>query len=145
VVASRALIDEFFTNKRIALMRSNPAKVVRGGIDEELAPKGYEVDVVYLEPGDTGRRLSDLAEPPAAAIIAVTAKESEAAVREAVAAGVPRLWLQAGCASEEAIELCEKSGIPTIHGACVMMYAEPVEGVHKFHRGIVKFFGRLAK
>jgi predicted CoA-binding protein len=144
-MASRAIIDEFLANKRIALMRPSPSKTPAAGkLDEELAPKGYEVEVVYLDREDSGRSLAELAEPVGGVVIAVPAKDSERAVREAIQAGVPRIWLQAGCASKEAIALCEESNTPTVHGACVLMYAEPVKSVHAFHRGVWKVFGKYA-
>ena len=63
-MASRAIIDEFLANKRIALMRPSPSKTPAAGkLDEELAPKGYEVEVVYLDREDSGRSLAELAEP----------------------------------------------------------------------------------
>jgi hypothetical protein len=32
-----------------------------------------------------------------------------------------------------------------VYGHCVMMYADPVQSVHAFHRWLAKSFGRLAK
>ncbi len=64
-------------------------------------------------------------------------------MQEAIDAGIPRLWLQSGSDSKEALALCEANNVPVIHGACVLMYAQPVESVHRFHRGIWKVFGKL--
>lgn len=145
-MATKAMIDDFLANKRIALMRSTPAKAVQAGkIDEELAPKGYQVDVVYLDDAEGAQTLAGLPSPVEALIIAVPAKDSARAVRAALDAGVGRIWLQAGGASQEAIQLCEGSGVPTVHGACVLMYAEPVQSVHAFHRWLAGVFGRVAK
>jgi predicted CoA-binding protein len=143
---TQAMIDEFLSHKNLALVRDSPAKPVAGAkIDEELAKKGYQVSVVYLDDAVREPRLATLAAPVEGAMIAVSRKECEKAVREAAQAGVPRLWLQNGCESKEAIALAEEEGIPTVHGACVLMYAQPVESVHGFHRWLWKTFGLLAK
>ncbi|OFV81824.1 MAG: hypothetical protein A2W26_07970, partial [Acidobacteria bacterium RBG_16_64_8] len=71
--------------------------------------------------------------------------QSEQAVREAIEANIPRVWLQRGCESKAAIELCGQEGIPLVHGECVLMYAEPVRSIHAFHRWLWKTLGLLAK
>ncbi len=144
-MASKALIDEFLSHKRLALVRPSPTQPVAGAkIDEELAPKGYSVSVVYLD-DSAAPRLSDLEQPVEGAIIAVPRDQAEKAVDEAVTAGIPRIWLQSGCDSPQAVALCEKNDVPVISKACVLMYAEPVQSVHAFHRWLWKTFGLLAK
>lgn len=143
---TQAMIDEFLSHKNLALVRTSPTKPVQGAkIDEELAKKGYQVSVVYLDDSVSEPRLSTLPVPVEGAMIAVPRKDCEKAVQEAVQAGIPRLWLQSGCDSKEAVALAEKEGIPTVQGACVLMYAQPVESVHGFHRWLWKTFGLLAK
>ncbi len=136
--------DEFLSHKRLALVRLSAGTPVMGArMDDELRPKGYEVSVVYLTAGESDATLGDIKDEVEGAIIAVPKSQCEAAVREAIQAGVPRLWLQSGCDSKEAVALCEKEGVPFVHGACVLMYAQPVQSIHAFHRWIWKVFGRL--
>jgi predicted CoA-binding protein len=145
-VPSRAMIEEFLSHKNLVLVRPSPDRPVQGAkIDEELAKKGYEVSVVYLDEATPQPRLSTLTGTPEGAIVAVPRDQCAKAVREAVEAGIPRLWLQSGCESPEAIALAQQAGLPTVHGACVLMYAEPVQSVHAFHRWLWKVFGLLAK
>jgi predicted CoA-binding protein len=145
-MSSRAMIDAFLTNHSLALVRSSPESPIRGAkIDEELGGKGYEVSVVYLDESVAEPRLTDLKDPVEGVIIAVPRDQSEKAVREAIDAKIPRVWLQNGCESKSAIELCEQNGIPVVHGECVLMYAEPVKSVHAFHRWVWKMLGRLAR
>ncbi len=145
-MATQAMIDEFLGHKKLALVRSAPTKAVAGAkIDEELKPKGYDVTVVYLSDTVTEPRLSTLKEPVEGVIIAVSKPYAEQAVKEAIAAGIPRVWIQNGCQSQAAIDLCEANGMPVVSGACVLMYAQPVQSVHAFHRWLWKRFGRLAK
>ncbi len=112
-------------------------------MDEELGKKGYTVPVVYLNtnPGDPS--IASVADAVEGAIISVPRSECAAAVQEAIDAGIPRLWLQSGCDSEEAVALCKANNVPVIHKACVLMYAQPVQSVHGFHRGLWKLFGKL--
>jgi predicted CoA-binding protein len=144
---SRAVIDEFLSHKQLALVRSSPSKPIPQGarIDLQLAAKGYSVAVVYLDESASGRRLADMKKPVEGVIVAVPRDQAEKAVREAIEANVPRVWLQSGCESEQAIAYCRQHDVPVIHGACVLMYAEPVASFHAFHRWLWKTFGLLAK
>jgi uncharacterized protein len=136
--------QEFLSHKRLALVRlSSQTPVMGAKMNEELEPKGYEVSVVYLNATETDPTLEDVSDAVEGAIIAVPKAKCEAAVKEAIEAGIPRLWLQAGCDSKEAVALCEESGVPVVHGACVLMYAQPVQSIHAFHRGVWKVFGLL--
>ena len=58
--------------------------------------------------------------------------------------GIKNIWIQQMSESEEALRELEGTDINYIHGKCIMMFSEP-DGMHKFHRGIIKFFGRLPK
>ena len=143
---SRAEIDEFLSHNELALVRLTPSKPVQGAkIDQELAAKGYRVAVVYLDESVSGPRLASLEQPVEGVIVAVPRDQAEKAVREAVEANIPRVWLQPGCESEQAIAYCRQHDVPVVHGACVLMYAEPVGSFHAFHRWLWKTFGLLAK
>ena len=145
-MASKAAIDEFLGRKRLALMRLSANTPVQGvRMDDELRPKGYEVSVVYLDESGGGPRLAEVKDQVEGVIVAVPKKECERAVKEAIAAKMPRVWLQAGCETEEAVALLERNKIAVVSGACVLMYAEPVKSFHRFHRWIWKRFGLLAK
>lgn len=145
-MATKAQIDDFLAHKNLALVRLSSLIPVRGGrIDTELGPKGYTIHVVYLDGPEGTPKLANLPGPVEGVIIAVPKDRSEQAVREAIEAGAPRIWIQNGCESQGAIDLAAKSGVPLVYGHCVMMYAEPVQSVHAFHRWLTKLFGGLAK
>jgi predicted CoA-binding protein len=135
--------QEFLSHKKLALVRLSAQSPVMGDMKKELVPKGYEVSVVYLNAGESDPTIDSARDVVEGAIISVPKSECAAAVREAIDAGIPRLWLQSGCDSKEALALCEEKGVPVIHGACVLMYAQPVQSVHSFHRAIWKVFGLL--
>lgn len=136
---------EFLSHKKLALMRLSAQTPVMGDMKKELVPKGYDVSVVYLSAGETDPTIEQVKDTVEGAIISVPRSECEKAVRQAIEAGIPRLWIQSGCDSKEALALAEEKGVPAIHGACVLMYAEPVQSVHRFHRGVWKVFGKLQK
>jgi predicted CoA-binding protein len=145
-MATAPTTEEFLSHKKLALVRLSAGSPVMGvRMDEELRPKGYDVSLVYLNTGASDAAIEDVKGKVDGAIIAVPKSECAAAVKEAIDAGIPRLWLQAGCDSKEALALCEEKGVPVIHGACVLMYAQPVKSVHAFHRGLWKLFGQLKK
>jgi predicted CoA-binding protein len=136
---------EFLGHKKLALIRLSPQTQVMGDMTKELIPKGYDISVVYLNTGETDPSIASVGDKVEGAIVSVPKSECEAAVKEAIEAGIPRLWLQAGCDSKEALAVASENNVPVVHGACVLMYAEPVQSVHRFHRGVWKMFGKLQK
>jgi predicted CoA-binding protein len=142
-MAATMTTADFLSHKKLALVRLSPQTQVMGDMKKELVTKGYEIPIVYLNTGESDPAIASVKDVVEGAIIAVPKSECAAAVREAIDAGIPRLWLQSGCDSKEAIALCEEKGVPVIRGACVMMYAPPVQSVHRFHRGIWKVCGLL--
>ncbi len=55
--------------------------------------------------------------------------------------GITQFWIQQGSQSKEVIEFCNNNQIDAIHGKCILMFAEPVSSIHKFHNAIWKWFG----
>jgi hypothetical protein len=47
---------------------------------------------------------------------------------------VSYVWMQNGADSPEAVRICNAKGIWTIHGQCILMYAQPVRSYHLLHR-----------
>ena len=144
-MATRALIDEFLSHKKVALVRPSPSSSVHGArLDEKLPARGYEVSVVYLDSG-SAPRLEDVKDGVEGAIIAVPKARCEAAVKEAIAAKIPRVWILNGSDTTEAVALCEANGVPVVDGVCLMLYAEPLEWICAFDRRLRQTFGALPK
>ena len=70
---------------------------------------------------------------------------TEQVVRDAVAAGIRRIWIQQGAQSEAAVRFCADNKLPAVTKECIMMYVEPVTSIHAFHRFVKKLFGGLPK
>lgn len=89
--------------------------------------------------------IKSIPEKPDGVLLVIPAKQSEQAVREANDLGIKSVWFQQGSGSDEAVNYCKEHGMSVVNNECIMMYAEPVESVHKFHRWIWKIFGKLPK
>lgn len=76
----------------------------------------------------------------------VTPKDQTlAVVQAAIDRGIRSIWIQQASETPEALEIARKHDVDLISKECIMKFAEPVEGVHKFHRFISKLFGGYPK
>jgi predicted CoA-binding protein len=66
-------------------------------------------------------------------------------VKQAHEAGITRVWIQQMAQSPEALAYCEENDLSCVSGECILMYAEPVGSIHKFHRFFRKLFGRMPR
>lgn len=151
VKATRAAVDDFVAQKTLALAgASRGGKKFGNSVLKELRAKGYTVYPVHPEAKEIDGvpcvpSLAELPEPVGGIVLTVKPRETTKLVREAEAAGIPRVWMQQGAESEEAIAFCRDRGIDAVHGECILMYAGPVQGIHSFHRWLWKVFGKLPK
>jgi uncharacterized protein len=148
----KAQIDEFFGQPAIALagVSRNPKKfgyqVFKTLADTKkltLYPVNPNTDEI-----DGQKCFRDIMALPAdvRAIAILTKKDkTEDAVKMAVQKGIKNIWIQQMGQTDNAIKIAQDSGANVIYGKCIMMFAEPVKSVHKFHRSILKIFGRLPK
>jgi predicted CoA-binding protein len=87
-------------------------------------------------------RLADLPEPVGAVFISVPPDQAVAAIRDAAAAGVRRVWLQPGAASPYVLGVCRDLGLETVADECILMFVAP-HGIHKAHRWVDQMLHRL--
>ncbi len=146
---ARAVIDDFLSQRRVAVVGvSRDPKKFSNAVFKRLVKDGKTVYAVNRE-ADTveGARsyhsLRDLPEPIDGVIVLVKAERAADVVRDAIDVGVPRVWLQRGggpgSVSPDAVQLCKEHGVACVDGACVLMWEEPVKGIHRAHRA---FSGR---
>jgi hypothetical protein len=148
-MTSKESISDFLAQKKLALVGLSR----RGGkfgnlILKDLAGKGYQVypvhpDAEMIDGHACWKGLDLLPEKVGGAVLVVPPAETEKVVRQAAAAQIPRIWMQQGAESENAIRYCAENGISVVHGHCILMFAEPAGFLHRFHRFILKLFGRL--
>lgn len=63
-------------------------------------------------------------------------------IKENMKRDIKHFWLQPGAQSPEVIQFCKENNIPFTAGKCVLMYLEPVKGIHSVHRFFNKLFGK---
>jgi uncharacterized protein len=150
-MTTAAAINSFFASSPIAVIGvSRKNKHFSNIIYKRLKEKGYKV--VPINPntdkilGDTC--YTDISKVPgkiASAIALTASKNTDAVVKGAVEYGIKNLWIQQQSETKIAVETAEKNNINLIHHQCIMMFTEPVKGIHSFHKGIKKLFGKLPK
>ena len=147
----REAIDRFFAQSSFVVLGASRSGTKFGNmVVKELSDKGLTVYQVNPEADEIAgrpcyRSLSALPQTPGSAIVSVSSERALAAVQEAYDAGIRNIWLQQGISSPEALRFCEEKGVNVVSGRCVMMFAEPVDSIHKFHRGLAKLFGRYPR
>jgi predicted CoA-binding protein len=146
---SREAVSEFVAQRTLALVGASRSGRKFGNVlARELRAKGYTVFVVHPDAETIGgekcyRSLRDLPEPVGGLVSAVNRASTDKVVEEALEAGIDRVWLQQGTDTPRAVELCRDKGIAVVSGECLLMFAEPVGGVHRFHRGLWRLLGKL--
>jgi predicted CoA-binding protein len=148
---TQAQIDTFFAEKTIALagVSRNPKKFGNVAFKTLLDKKKYVL--LPINPNcdkiDEVTCFKSIQNLPAGinAIVLMTKKtQTNEMLHQTMDKGIKNIWIQQGTDTPEARQLASTEGYNIIYGKCIMMFAEP-EGFHKFHRSIMKFFGRLPK
>lgn len=150
-MASMASVENFVSKKNIAIVGvSRAGKKFGNAINKELKKKGYNTYIVnpHADNIDGQKSYSKLTSIPGeveSVLISVPPAETLNVVKDTKEAGIKNVWMQQGAQSDEAIQFCEENKIDYVAKECILMFAEPVEGGHKFHRWIWKLFGKLPK
>jgi uncharacterized protein len=143
-----AEIEQFVGGKKLALVGVSRSGRGFGSIAfKELQAAGYEVFPVNPNVEEIGAHtcypsIASIPEPVDGVVITVPPPQTEAVVRDAAEAGVRRVWMQTGAASDTAVQFCRDRGISVIHHECILMYANP-HGMHRFHGWIRNAAGKL--
>ncbi|MFP4059773.1 MAG: CoA-binding protein [Bacteroidota bacterium] len=66
-------------------------------------------------------------------------------INEANTRGFDYIWFNQKSESKEALRMTRNDNTKIITNECILMFADPVEGFHKFHRFVRKVFGKLPK
>jgi predicted CoA-binding protein len=148
---SKASVEAFVSQKSLALVGvSRSGKKFGNTILKELKEKGYTVYPVHPEAEeiDGARCYSSLNEVPqdvGGAVFVVKPAQTTKLVREAKERGIPRVWMQQGAQSDEAMQFCKDHDIDVVHNECILMFAGEAKGIHGFHKWLWKIFGKLPK
>jgi predicted CoA-binding protein len=148
-MTKKADIEDFLAQKNLAVVGvSRKAHKFGNAVFKELKQKGYRVFPVNahaetVEGELCYHDLKSLPESVDGVVIVVPPAQTESVVKDAREAGIHRVWIQQGAQSEAALAFCEENNITAVSKLCILMFLEPIAGIHKFHRWILKIFGRL--
>jgi hypothetical protein len=150
-MTNKATVEEFLTERTLAVVGvSRSGKKFGNTIFRELKDKGYRVYPVNpaAEEIEGVKCYPDIATVPKDAggvVVVVPPAQTVQVVRDALRAGIRKLWIQQGAESQEALAFCETNGLNVVSNECILMFAPPVGSIHKFHRFIWKLFGKLPR
>ena len=144
-------IQKFLEPKKLALAGAtrNPKKF-GGTVLKDLKEKGFEVfpvnpNATEIQGLKCYPSVADLPDEVTRLLVVTPKSETATVAEEAVKKGIEMIWIQQMADTPEAIKTILDAGISLISKKCILMYAGPVEGPHKFHRFFVKLFGRYPK
>jgi len=149
--ANRKAIDSFFTAKKIAVAGvSRDTKKFGYSVFTALSDRGF--DIYPINPNAQSlfgtpcfQSITDLP-PDVQNLVILTPKGQTAGlVREAVTKGISSIWIQQMSDTPEALEIAKNSHVNLVAKQCILMWANPVKSIHKFHKTINKLFGLLPK
>lgn len=149
--ASLNSINDFIKQKHVALAGVSLNKMKFGNsLFKELKKKDYTVYPVHptLESFEGEKCFADVSSLPdevTALIICTKPANVFGIVKAAVDKNIKHIWVQQGAQHDEALQFAIDNGVNIIHRECVMMFANPVASVHKFHGALKKFFGGYPK
>jgi hypothetical protein len=91
----------------------------------QLKKNGYNVYAINpklesIEGDPVYSNLSMLPEKPDVVSIVIPPKATEQIIPECIRLKIPRVWMQPGCETNEAISKAEENGITVIHNHCVI-------------------------
>jgi predicted CoA-binding protein len=150
-MTSLASIESFLSPKKLAIVGASrtPKKFGRVVYDS-LKEKGFTVYGVNPNAeklnGDPCYRDIASLPPDVDRVLIVTPPEKTAEnISMALDRGIRNIWIQQRSDTGEALELLKDKEVNLIHNQCILMYAAPVNGVHKFHRFLNKVFGKYPR
>ncbi len=141
-------IKSFLTQKNIAVVGvSSTGKGFGVSVYKHLKDRNYNVIPINKNGGELeGEKLfsslNDVNKKIDGIVTVVPPPETEKIVKVAKELGINKIWMQQGSESKDAINFCETNQIDYVSGECIMMFSEPVQSIHRFHRAIWKLFGK---
>jgi predicted CoA-binding protein len=147
---------DFLACRRIAVtgVSRNPQGHGSNAVYERLLERGYEVVPINPNATELGGRPAypDLASVPGgvdAVVIGTSRAHALGTVQEAVALGIPRVWMHrsvdAGSVDPAAVAYGREHGLTVIDGGCPLMFDPVADGGHKFMCRFLQFTGTVPR
>lgn len=78
-------------------------------------------------------------------IIVTNKSETDRILDEASKKGIKNIWIQQSSNSKNTLKIASEMNSEIFLNRCALMFSEPVDSVHKFHKSILKLFGLVPK
>jgi len=85
---------------------------------------------------------SSLPSPVEAAILELPNDETATWVKNAIEAGVKKIWIHQQTDTPEALEIARLAKVELHFGTCAVMYLMPKQFPHSFHGWLMRIFGK---
>lgn len=144
-------IEDFLSTKKMAIAGvSRDPKKFGGAVFKHLTDHGYTVFPVNPNAELIGESkcypdVASLPDEVDRLYIVTPKRETRSLLEEAIKKGIKKIWIQQMSHTEEALNLARENNLDMITRECILMFAEPVTGPHKFHRFFRKLFGRYPR
>jgi hypothetical protein len=144
-------IEKFLEPKKIAIAGvSRDPKKFGHQVYNELRKRSYEVYPVNPQTAELAgekcfRSVSELPSGVDRLLILTPKNETDTVLREAIKKGITQVWVQQMSETKDTLKIAEENHVELISKKCIFMFADPITSVHKFHRTLMKWFGRLPK
>jgi len=141
-------IKNFLNCKKIAVIGISQKEHKFGNaIYKELKTRGYDTFAVSKNLKKIGDdscypNITSLQNKIDSVILAVNPKSAIIGLQEAANIGIKNVWIVRGAESPELFKTAQELGVPIITNKCILMYAAPVSGFHKFHQFLNKVIGK---
>ena len=146
-MSTRSLIDTFLAQKHIAVagVSRNPKKF-GSYIYKALNEKGFEVYPINPNMDTHGGKscyssINDLPDEVTALAISTKPEITSQLLKEAKTKGIKHIWLLQGSADKTLLESVDTEKVITKE--CLLMHAQPVKGIHGFHRFLRSTLGKM--
>lgn len=148
---SKKSIETFLESRKMAVagVSRNPKKF-GFTVYKDLKEKGYQVypinpNLEQLDGNPCFHSVSALPLDVRNLLIITPKTQTLQVVKEALEKGIDNIWIQQMSETREVLDYLKDKELNLVVKECILMWMEPVSSIHKFHRNILKFFGRLPK
>jgi len=150
-MTTNSSVRNFISKKNLAIVGvSRSGKKFGNTLFKELKQKEYNMFPVNPNAQEINgvkcySNIVELKEKIGGVLICVPPEQAKSVLNDSIEADIKNVWLQQGSSSKEIIDICEENDFNYVSNECILMFAEHVNSIHKFHRWIWKILGKLPR